>query len=84
LTFFSNNVLLGRPLMAPPNVPADRVAALRRAFEATMRDAAFLREAETMGFEVAAKNGDQIAALVDAALATPKDIVKLANVASAN
>jgi tripartite-type tricarboxylate transporter receptor subunit TctC len=78
LTFFAGNTRLGRPLMAPPSVPADRVEALRRAFDATVRDAAFLKEAESMGFEVAPQTGEAIAALVAAALATPKDIVKLA------
>ena len=78
LTFFSGNTQLGRPLMAPPAVPADRLEALRRAFDATMRDPAFLKEAESMGFEVAPRTGERIAELVTAALATPKDIVKLA------
>src|SRR5215475_1096833 len=78
LTFFSGNTQLGRPLMAPPGVPADRVEALRQAFDATMREPAFLKEAEGMGFEVAPQSGERIAALVAGALATPKDIVKLA------
>jgi tripartite-type tricarboxylate transporter receptor subunit TctC len=78
LTFFSGNTQLGRPLMAPPGVPADRVEALRQAFDATMREPAFLKEAESMGFEVAPQSGERIAALVATALATPKDIVKLA------
>jgi len=78
LAFFANNVLLGRPLMAPPGVPADRVAILRRAFDATMADAAFLKEAASMGFEVAPKTGEAITALVAEAIATPKDIVKKA------
>jgi tripartite-type tricarboxylate transporter receptor subunit TctC len=78
LTFFSGNTRLGRPLMAPPDVPVERVAALRRAFDATMRDAAFLKEAETMGFEVSPQNGERIAALVAAALATPEDIARKA------
>jgi tripartite-type tricarboxylate transporter receptor subunit TctC len=78
LTFFSGNTRLGRPLMAPPDVPADRVDALRRAFDATMKEPAFLKEAENMGFEVTPQTGEGIAALVAAALATPKEIVKLA------
>jgi tripartite-type tricarboxylate transporter receptor subunit TctC len=78
LTFFSGNTQLGRPLMAPPGVPADRVEALRQAFDATMREPAFLKEAESMGFEVVPQSGERIAALVATALATPKDIVKLA------
>jgi tripartite-type tricarboxylate transporter receptor subunit TctC len=78
LTFFAGNTRLGRPVMAPPDVPAERVEVLRRAFDATMKDAAFLKEAESMGFEVAPQTGEAIAALVAAALATPKDIVKQA------
>jgi tripartite-type tricarboxylate transporter receptor subunit TctC len=78
LAFFSGNTQLGRPLMAPPGVPVDRVEALRQAFDATMREPAFLKEAESMGFEVAPQSGERIAALVATALATPKDIVKLA------
>jgi tripartite-type tricarboxylate transporter receptor subunit TctC len=78
LTFFAGNTRLGRPLMAPPDAPADRVEALRRAFDAAVADAAFRKEAESMGFEVAPQTGEQITALVTQALATPKEIVRLA------
>jgi tripartite-type tricarboxylate transporter receptor subunit TctC len=78
LTFFASNTRLGRPLMAPPDVPAGRVAALRRAFDATMQDSAFRKEAEGMGFEITPQTGEQIAALVAQAIATPADIVKKA------
>src|ERR1700704_3268818 len=53
---------LGRPILAPPNVPPDRVAALRRAFEAAMRDPALLAEAKQMKLTVEARSGDAIAA----------------------
>jgi tripartite-type tricarboxylate transporter receptor subunit TctC len=82
LTFFAGNTRLGRPLMTPPDVPAERVALLRRAFDATMRDAAFLKEAATMGFEVSPQTGDQITAQVAAALATPEAIVRRAEKAA--
>jgi tripartite-type tricarboxylate transporter receptor subunit TctC len=78
LTFFAGNTRLGRPLMLPPDVPAERVALLRRAFDATMKDAGFLKEAEAMGFEVSPQTGEAVAALVAAALATPEDIVRKA------
>jgi tripartite-type tricarboxylate transporter receptor subunit TctC len=85
LTFFASNMELGRPLMAPPGVPSDRVAVLRRAFDATMKDPALLKEAESMGFEVLPRSGEEIAALVEATMATPKDILKKAErVASAD
>src|SRR5688572_2102681 len=82
LTFFAGNTRLGRPLMAPPDVPAARVALLRRAFDATMRDPAFLKEAETMGFEVSPQTGEAIAVQVAAALATPEEIVRKAEKAA--
>jgi tripartite-type tricarboxylate transporter receptor subunit TctC len=78
LTFFAGGTRQGRPILAPPGVPADRIAALRRAFDATMKDPAFLKEAETMGFEVYPQTGEQITALVAATLATPAEIVKRA------
>jgi tripartite-type tricarboxylate transporter receptor subunit TctC len=82
LSFFASSMELGRPLMAPPGVPAERVAALRRAFDATVRDTAFLQEAAAMGFEVTPKTGEQIAALVTSVMATPRPIVEEAQRAS--
>jgi tripartite-type tricarboxylate transporter receptor subunit TctC len=84
LTFFAGNRRLGRPLMAPPEVPAERIAVLRRAFDATMKDDAFLKEAQTMGFEVVPQTGEAIAAQVAAALATPEAIVRTAQRAAAS
>ena len=75
LTFFSSNVLLGRPIMAPPGVPADRIALLRRSFEAVMKDAALLKEADSMSFEIAVQSGEKIAGLVEGIAATPAEIV---------
>jgi tripartite-type tricarboxylate transporter receptor subunit TctC len=75
MTFFASNVLLGRPIMAPPDVPKDRVDLLRRAFDATMKDPALLKEAEGMSFEIAPQSGERIAALVAGVAATPPEIV---------
>jgi tripartite-type tricarboxylate transporter receptor subunit TctC len=78
MTFFASNVLLGRPIMTTPGVPADRVAALRRALDAVMKDPALLREAETMGLEVAPLNGEKLTALVARVASTPAEIVQRA------
>ena len=43
---------MGRPVVAPPDVPADRVAALRRAFDATMKDKEFLADAAKMAIDI--------------------------------
>ena len=47
----------GRPVAAPPGVPEDRLAALRRAFDATMKDPAFIAEAEKLQLEIEPMTG---------------------------
>jgi tripartite-type tricarboxylate transporter receptor subunit TctC len=65
---------LGRPILAPPNVPADRVAALRQAFERTMQDPELIAEATRGGLSIAVTNGDALTKLVNDLMATPKDL----------
>jgi len=65
----------GRPVAAPPGVPEDRLAALRRAFEATMKDPAFIAEAEKLQLEIEPMTGPEIHKMLADAFATPKDIV---------
>jgi hypothetical protein len=55
---------IGRPFFVPPEVPADRVEALRRAFEATMRDPQFIAEAKQMAAEVDPLTGEEMQTLV--------------------
>ena len=62
----------GRPFFLPPNVPAARVEALRRAFDATMKDAAYLAEADKLKIEVEPLTGEQVAALVEQVSRTPR------------
>ncbi len=57
--------VMGRPYMAPPGVPADRTAALRKAFMDTMADKEFLAEAEKAKFEITPVAGGEVAALVE-------------------
>ncbi|HEY4406667.1 MAG TPA: tripartite tricarboxylate transporter substrate-binding protein [Xanthobacteraceae bacterium] len=80
--FFSSSMELGRPLMAPPGVPVERVAKLRSAFDAVVKDAAFLQEAAAMGFEVAPQSGAEIAERITAVMTTPRAIVEQAQRAS--
>lgn len=67
--------VLGRPFMAPPDVPADRAAALQQAFAATMSDPDFLREAARQRMEVIPISGEEIQRLVAEAYATPEGVV---------
>lgn len=75
MRFFLAKYKIARALFAPPNVPAERVQTLRRAFDATMADGAFLAEAKTLGFEVSPTRGEDVAGIVAAIYATPTPIV---------
>jgi tripartite-type tricarboxylate transporter receptor subunit TctC len=68
----------GRPMAAPPGVPADRLAVLRTAFEETMRDPDYLAEAEKAQMEIDPLSAVQIEKLLAKAYAVPKDIVQQA------
>jgi tripartite-type tricarboxylate transporter receptor subunit TctC len=68
----------GRPVAAPPGVPADRLAALRRAFELTMKDPEFIADAEKLQMEIEPLNAAAIDKLLATAYATPKAIVQQA------
>ena len=70
--------VLGRPFLAPPGLPADRLAALRTAFMDTMKDADFLAEADKLKLEITAVPGETLQKIVQEAYATPKDVVKMA------
>jgi len=65
----------GRPFFVPPGVPADRVEALRRAFDATVKDPAFLSEAETARIDIDPLSGEDVQALVADVSRTPPDVV---------
>jgi tripartite-type tricarboxylate transporter receptor subunit TctC len=56
-------------------VPEERVAALRRAFDATMKDAAFIAEAAKLQFDVDPLTGEAVQALVAQLAATPREVV---------
>jgi tripartite-type tricarboxylate transporter receptor subunit TctC len=63
------------PIVAPPGIPADRVNALREAFDATMQDPDFLAEAMRQKVIINPVSGAKIAALLDRIYALPKDLL---------
>ena len=73
----------GRPYVMAPEVPADRVAAMRKAFMDTFKDPAFLAEAKKLNLDVDAISGDEVQALVKKVYATPQAIVDRAKAATA-
>jgi hypothetical protein len=66
----------GRPFFMPPKVDAGIVEAVRRAFDATMRDKDFLAQADKEQLEISAMSGEEVAALVAKVNATPPAIVE--------
>ena len=57
-----------------PDVPADRLAALRAAYRATMTDPEFLADAAKAGFEVAPVHGEEMQKIVERIMSTPKEL----------
>jgi tripartite-type tricarboxylate transporter receptor subunit TctC len=75
LIVFAETPLLtmARPYVAPPDIPADRLAALRMAFEAAHRDPKFLAESQKLGVDISPVGADAIGhALDDMAHASPE------------
>jgi tripartite-type tricarboxylate transporter receptor subunit TctC len=65
---------IGRPVFTSPGVPAERVKALRAAFDAMIKDPAFLAEAEKEHFDINPISGEQMQRIVEQIVATPKPI----------
>lgn len=65
---------LGYPFTATPNVPADRLKALRDAFQAVLSDPDFLKETEAMKIDLSPVSWQEMTAVVDATLTAPPDV----------
>lgn len=70
--------LFGRPFIVAPEVPKDRVAALRKAFMAAMKDPNLIAEAQKMNLEIDPMPGDEVQALVAKVYASPAQVVERA------
>jgi hypothetical protein len=67
---------MGRPVAAPPGVPADRVAALRRAFDATLKDPEFLDDIKRSRIDMdGPSDGATVESILRGLYATPKAVV---------
>lgn len=76
LYLLSSLPAVGRPIAAPPGVPADRVAALRAAFDAVQKDPLYLSEAKRAKMEIKSMSGADLAVLIASFTKTPADVVK--------
>lgn len=65
-----------RTFLAPPGIPAERLAELRKAFDSTMKDAEFLAEARKSHLEINPKTGAEVAADIEKVYAAPRELVE--------
>jgi tripartite-type tricarboxylate transporter receptor subunit TctC len=80
LTFLSAETALSRSLVTTADVPAERVTALRRAFDATMKDPAFLAEADKAKMDISAMTGEESQPIADSIVNTPPEVIARAKV----
>ncbi|MEA2987978.1 MAG: hypothetical protein QOG83_689 [Alphaproteobacteria bacterium] len=66
---------IGRPFVAPPDLPADRLKMLRDAFNATMKDQDFVADAKKLMLDVEPEDGEHLEAFIKKIYATPKAVV---------
>jgi hypothetical protein len=76
LLFFPQE--MGRPFVMPPETPKELVNTIRRAFDETMKDPAFLAEVEKSLFDVDPLTGEEMERILRQAYATPKELVQRA------
>jgi hypothetical protein len=74
--------VMGRPYLAPPGVPPDRAAALRKAFMDTMNDKAFRADADKAQLEINPVSGEDVEKLVKEVYATAPEVVAKAKEAA--
>lgn len=73
--FLTSGSKVGRAFAAPPGVSAERVAALRKAFDAVVKDEAYLAHAKRARMPVDPVSGEELQALVTSVAAAPKSVV---------
>jgi tripartite-type tricarboxylate transporter receptor subunit TctC len=75
LAFLSTETAIARAVVTTPDTPPERVAALRRAFDETMKDPGFLAEAEKTKMDVSPVSGEESQKIADSIVNAPPDVV---------
>ena len=75
LEFILAREVLGRAFLAPPGVPEDRAKALKAAFNATMKDPAFLAEGNKRNIELKLVTGEEVTDILKKAAASPAPVI---------
>jgi tripartite-type tricarboxylate transporter receptor subunit TctC len=74
LQFMSRGVAVGRPLATTPGTPPDRVAALREAYSAMLKDPEFMTEAGKLKLDIGTMSGGELSQIVHDLIGTPQDV----------
>jgi tripartite-type tricarboxylate transporter receptor subunit TctC len=74
LEFMSSSSQMGQPYAAPPGVPAPIVEALRRGFDATMKDSGFIEKMQTARIEFNPITGEELTRIVARTMQAPKSV----------
>jgi tripartite-type tricarboxylate transporter receptor subunit TctC len=69
------SLTIGRPVLAPPGLPTERVNELQTSFDATVSDPELLAEARKIGVEVTPMSGSAVAAIINELYRSPPEIV---------
>jgi tripartite-type tricarboxylate transporter receptor subunit TctC len=76
LSLFGSTAEVGRALLAPPDVPADRLAVLRRAVAAMLDDPAFKAEMDKRNLEFGPMSGDELQKLIEQTLGVSPAVIE--------
>ena len=77
ISFLTAAEVIGRPIIAPASIPAERRDALRAAFMNTMKDPAFVEYAEKLRLDLDPVNGQKAAEIVERIISTPAELVNM-------
>ncbi len=83
INLLMSSVIVGRPFLAPPNVPEDRLAVLRGAFDKTMQDPEFLAEAQRLQLDINPLDGQGLADFVKELLGYDQAVIDHASTLTA-
>ena len=75
INLYMTSLEFGRPIIAPPGVPADRLAALRRGFDAMVADPDFQADAAKLHYTLTLQKGEALQSIAERLMATPKEVV---------
>jgi hypothetical protein len=78
IEFISAGSAIGRALIAPQNLPADRLATLRTAFDRMVQDEAFIADAAKRNLDLETEPGVKVQGFSDAIARAPQDIIDAA------